>query len=1185
MNKNRKEPPFFSIINHNFSGDAPECLTELTEIELAMITPVKTYGFVFSYKGGKQKNLKGNMVYMRVKEHKRIVDGACELEALGLTNHVVVLGSGTMTSQQKKKVKEKATVRTDKIIAAVKWLCENNSYWKKFDYSKICDDLSELTPTFLDESRQVESEDSNLEDQEVFSCFFPDGSRTTDGGGFDDAGAFKDFVRKMQSSKYGLGVKSNIPQEFVYGDKEDEFVNSSLLQFPYGKGGMDEPRTLGDGSICRHIPHNKLDDYIKHLSMISKPTYQNPLFSLILYSQKSKNLILKNSRLQVRGESDAKNLANGLSSGDLDTAIFNRRTGRRNEGTYVSKRILDSVDAVSKALPHTNDAAKKALGTGEAMQHHFGIGSIFLTVTFDDDCNLLMQVMSGVEVDDNRDVDAMEDSELGSREEKRKEIRLKFPGMASMQYEMLLNIVMEEVVGWDMRRNKPTEKPGYFGECEAVALATEEQGRKTLHGHMTLWIKGYRQLVDKSVGVGKKKKHTAQRDSKRSAEQDLAVFFDSVSRSELMGGLDDGNKRFLQKAFDHECRVPQYSKRKLPCPVGDQDLRILRHIKGTEETNGKFATCPHCFKNWTYEELVADYTVQGLQIVGPESVCGEINDTVPNDKHPRTLPSSRLRAKVIACQKIPGKTPIPSHVNALYNCHVSSHCKGCFKCSKKRKHICTSKCECRYRMPDRPRKRARVRSTGSAVPWFEWTGIEKKQEIVQVIPARKPYDLFQNVSCPAISESKLCCNSNISCITDGPVSQYMFKYSLKGTQESESEEYEEVSKSMKKLNGRTHDKDWNEALRLVCRAAFAHNKTNVTSAPMGTFLARKGTRFYFSHDFVYCPLQDLSKLLRNQSVDSSLQFHGDKGFLENNALHYLCRAKELEDVSVSSFFEEYVVCRNVESEEELFPFIGDTGNFEHPSKSKDGQKVIQAVKPAKKNKLAKVTQWQFPDTAKFEGNILKCKLDDINSAMEEYARLVMILFYPHRCEADLRLGTHRPFTRKFRAIYNEDKKRLEKKEKAIVFSVKNCTFLQNLQNTRSNSLRYRLVDDDLQSRTEAFKPVSDDPEDGFDKEGEEDNEEEVDPHSYEELLQLMEDNDDICSPKEVQTTWSAFPDKMSFQSLRDKGKDRCGYDRSIQPKTATQSMEPFLKVSTNTRNQQANTSEVHVRWFSFYPVL
>ena len=55
MNKNRKEPPFFSIINHNFSGDAPECLTELTEIELAMITPVKTYGFVFSYKGGKQK--------------------------------------------------------------------------------------------------------------------------------------------------------------------------------------------------------------------------------------------------------------------------------------------------------------------------------------------------------------------------------------------------------------------------------------------------------------------------------------------------------------------------------------------------------------------------------------------------------------------------------------------------------------------------------------------------------------------------------------------------------------------------------------------------------------------------------------------------------------------------------------------------------------------------------------------------------------------------------------------------------------------------------------------------------------------------------------------------------------------------------------------------------------------------
>ena len=49
--------PFWSINNQNMVGVAPECLSCLEPVELAMLTPVQTYGYVITYTGGQQKNL------------------------------------------------------------------------------------------------------------------------------------------------------------------------------------------------------------------------------------------------------------------------------------------------------------------------------------------------------------------------------------------------------------------------------------------------------------------------------------------------------------------------------------------------------------------------------------------------------------------------------------------------------------------------------------------------------------------------------------------------------------------------------------------------------------------------------------------------------------------------------------------------------------------------------------------------------------------------------------------------------------------------------------------------------------------------------------------------------------------------------------------------------------------------
>jgi hypothetical protein len=95
--------PMNAIINKNYVGGAPACLTELTEVEQALITPVKHHGYCFTWAGGKQKCLKGTLVFMRVKE-RRVAQAVTQLEAMGLTKHIIVLASGNMTSGQRRKI-------------------------------------------------------------------------------------------------------------------------------------------------------------------------------------------------------------------------------------------------------------------------------------------------------------------------------------------------------------------------------------------------------------------------------------------------------------------------------------------------------------------------------------------------------------------------------------------------------------------------------------------------------------------------------------------------------------------------------------------------------------------------------------------------------------------------------------------------------------------------------------------------------------------------------------------------------------------------------------------------------------------------------------------------------------------------------------------------------------------------
>jgi hypothetical protein len=363
--------PFYSIINRNYVGYAPECLTSLDELELAFISPVKGYGYSLSWVGGAQKCLKGNLTFMRVEE-RSIAKAAAQLEGMGLTNHIVVLLNGKMTRAQRARARK--PIRVTKVLLAVQWLCKNHQRWKHIDYSNYQQKLEQFVPKIYDHSTEVESTNQNVEQEELFLCYYPDGAVNHHQGGFNDPNDFKQFIDNMHQAGYDIQLKVDLAKQFVHGNDGDQLISSCLLQFPYGIGGLDEKRQLPDGTFTIKA---YLEAFMGHLTLVSQKCFQYPMFQLIAYSLSSKLRLLRKSRFQVRDKMTASALANGLDFESVRATIHGRQAGNWHAGSVASRTLLSSVDSMSRALPHSNESAKQARSQGEAMQHVLSVLQAF----------------------------------------------------------------------------------------------------------------------------------------------------------------------------------------------------------------------------------------------------------------------------------------------------------------------------------------------------------------------------------------------------------------------------------------------------------------------------------------------------------------------------------------------------------------------------------------------------------------------------------------------------------------------------------------------------------------------------------------------------------------------------------------------------------------------------------------
>ena len=126
------------------------------------------------------------------------------------------------------------------------------------------------------------------------------------------------------------------------------------------------------------------------------------------------------------------------------------------------------------------------------------------------------------------------DEELRQRAKLRTEVRLRHPGICAFYFDVVLDIVLEEVLGWDVAKDKPRVNfDSMLEDVIAFIVSVEEQGRRTLHAHIQVWVKDMSkmQVWVKDMSKMREKLHSNSRAEVRSVARSIARAVDKVEQS------------------------------------------------------------------------------------------------------------------------------------------------------------------------------------------------------------------------------------------------------------------------------------------------------------------------------------------------------------------------------------------------------------------------------------------------------------------------------------------------------------------------------------------------------------------------------------------------------------------------------------------------------------------------------
>ena len=371
----------------------------------------------------------------------------------------------------------------------------------------------------------------------------------------------------------------------------DNLIKCFPLQFPYGVGAMKKKKGKKEPTGRENI------DHIKHLLSLSLPNMHRPEFILVTHNMYERHRAAEVSYLRCNYKSGGSSRAESFASMSVERlkSAVNRSNAHMAVNDAATLQFLNSIEAVSRSMGHTNEAAKQARTRMFSMIAKFGVPAVFFTVTPDDNGSFRIKVNACKESAGPPDInDALADIKLDA--DIAREIREQYPGLCDFDFENILDLVIKHLIGWDESTGVANDTGGAFGVADAWSAAIEEQGRKTLHAHFLIWIKDWSYLLERLRSVDKE-------GVRKAAGEELQLYADNIMSTKLHGNLPP---QFRKKAFSHSC-VNSDNETQEPVPCSLQDLRNLRYKDGVSSFGEKsIVKCDICGNGYTSESLVSN---------------------------------------------------------------------------------------------------------------------------------------------------------------------------------------------------------------------------------------------------------------------------------------------------------------------------------------------------------------------------------------------------------------------------------------------------------------------------------------------------------------------------------------------------------------------------------------------------
>jgi hypothetical protein len=288
--------PRFAIANGCLFGDAPNELTILNDVELALISLARTNKHVFSFYGGAHKSIRGwhNLYDNDVEGIARTIN---QVSNYGGQNLVVCLLLGPFTPFQKRYAKNKMVVRTHLVLKALSWLKLNNHLYQNI---RIPNETDFEQPLIIDDSEHVESVDSNIESRMEYTVVFPgtDNFSPTNGGCMTQKDFLAEVVGAMDTTTE-TSIISRPTQNRLIDYKGDALLRAFPLQFPYGVGLP--PERANNKRDKKRAAVSKLC-YLQHLQHQSVRFFHRSEFILVLHNMYEKQRAVSVSFLRCKNK-------------------------------------------------------------------------------------------------------------------------------------------------------------------------------------------------------------------------------------------------------------------------------------------------------------------------------------------------------------------------------------------------------------------------------------------------------------------------------------------------------------------------------------------------------------------------------------------------------------------------------------------------------------------------------------------------------------------------------------------------------------------------------------------------------------------------------------------------------------------------------------------------------------------